>query len=208
MNAEAPQEEARLVRTAAACDDLAFGSLMDAQRQGLRLTVSKYARAREDQEDLESEITVKLLQDEKRVLRDWKPIAPFAAYLCTISIRHCLDWTRRISHLPGREMRALAPSADHDPDDLLFEMLSAPAEEQPDRQLMAGEVQQTVSRGVKQLSERDQLVLRLRFGEGLKGVDVARVLGISSNAANLAVFKALRRLERTLDRDAPDLWQE
>jgi len=56
------------------------------------------------------------------------------------------------------------------------------------------------------LSVRDRLVLKLRFAEGLSGPAIAEALSISHNAANLAVLKALRRLERILTTAAPEMW--
>jgi len=201
-------DEAAVVRKAAACSDSAFEALMGEQQPFLRITIAKYAENREDREDLQAEIIARLLDAGKKPLKAWRPIAPFAAYLCTIAARHCIRWSRRQSALRARELPQLGPpSAGRDPSGVIAELVAAPAACQPDVRVMHGELQRWVVEGLDGLRPRDRLVLKLRFMEGLNGPSIGRALGISDNAAKLAIFKALRRLERVLDETEPAMWE-
>lgn len=186
------RNETRLVELAASCDDEAFCALCDSYRQHLRVLVARYAPTRADREDIYAEIVARLLADRKRALRNWKPIAPFAAYLTTIAIRHCLNWLEQRSRTPS----TLMLSAGADTDDLLEDLIAAGEEHNPEQVLARRECRQQMHEALLELSAGDRLVLALRFEQGMSGPEIGRALGITPGAARQRIFKALRRLGR------------
>jgi len=196
-----PESEAALVKLAARCNDAAFSALVERHRLLLRLTAKRFGETREDQEDLTQEVIARLLDRQKKALQDWRPVAPFAAYLTTIASRRGIRFAQERSRLPGRGPMAL-PEARDPIEDGVIPGAVAPPSDSPHHHLESAERAELVRRAVEQLSDRDRLLIRLRFFEGLDAVSISRVLGLSHGAARKAVFDALRRLERLLDSQA------
>lgn len=93
-----------------------------------------------------------------------------------------------------------------DPDRVLIGMLAAPASDAPQERALSAEVSERLAAACMRLADKDRLVLGLRFGEGLDGQAIAQAIGTTRPLANLAVFRALRRLERALDTEDPAFW--
>lgn len=198
-----PIDEEKLVKRAAGCDDDAFCRLRDRYHQHLRVLVARYAPSPADREDIFSEIIARLLADQKKALRKWKPIAPFGAYLTTIAVRHCLSWLDRRSRTPN--MIALsANTADVDEQELLEELLPGDEQQQPEQLLTRRERRRVMRNCLTQLSDSDRLVLALRFDQGMTGPEIGRSLGITHGAARQRIFKALRRLAAVLEESDHD----
>ncbi len=186
-------EEDRLVERAANCDNDAFCALLDRYRQHLRVLVARYAPTRTDLDDMHAEIVARLLADRKRALRMWKPIAPFAAYLTTISVRHCLNWLERNSRRPQTVLLSAGdPHAGER--EMLQELIEGDDDGRPDRLVVRHERRDAMARALMELSHSDRLVLALRFDQGMTGPEIGRALGITPGAARQRIFKALRRL--------------
>ena len=49
---------------------------------------------------------------------------------------------------------------------------------------------------LEQLAPRDRLIMQMRFGDGLSGEEVARMLGISRNAVDQTVHRVKQRLKQ------------
>ncbi len=186
-------DEDRLVARAASCDDDAFCALRDRYRQHLRVLIARYAPTPADLEDIYSEIIARLLADNKRALRNWEPTAPFAAYLTTIAVRHCLNWLDRNSRHP-RTVVLSAGGGDADEREMLQEMIEGDEDDQPDRIVARRARRDAMHRALMELTDSDRLVLALRFDQGMTGPETGRALGIASGAARQRIFRALRRL--------------
>ena len=186
-------EEQKLVELAASCDDEAFCTLRDRYQQHLRVLVARYTPSSADREDLYAEIIGRLLADRKKVLREWKPIAPFAAYLTTIAVRHCLSWLDRVSRRP-HTVRLSANADDAEEHELLQALISGDESEQPEQMIARRERRDFMHQALMQLSDSDRLVLALRFEQSMSGPEIGRSLGISPGAARQRIFKALQRL--------------
>lgn len=71
--------------------------------------------------------------------------------------------------------------------------------------------QETVRRlvlgaAIAHLGERDQELLALRFGAGMRTREIADLVGAKTNAVDVAIHRALARLRHELERDeAPEL---
>ncbi len=199
-----PTEETMLIETAAACDDQAFCALMERHRRPLRIVVSRYADNREDRADLESDVIACLLEDRKRALRAWRPIAPFAAYLTTIATRRCLRWLRSRQRLESHVGQLPRLPGESDADG--FEHLAAIDAADPASHVQSRQVEDAVQRALNLLPAPDRLVLQLRFEQGMNGPAIARALGIRDGAARKRIFTALRRLAAALREQSPDLF--
>ncbi|MEA3402385.1 MAG: sigma-70 family RNA polymerase sigma factor [Armatimonadota bacterium] len=197
-----PENEVKLVRLAAAGDDDAFCALRDRYARHLRLLIARYAPDPEDRRDLFSEIIARLLHNDKRALRAWEPRAPFAAYLTTIAVRHCIAWLGRRRGLRER-IADLQPSGEEGGG--LEDTVAAGPEAEPDAALERLTTRKAVHDAVMQLSDSDRLVLAMRFADGLTGAAIAKVLGITHGAARQRIYKALRRLADICEKLDDDL---
>jgi RNA polymerase sigma-70 factor (ECF subfamily) len=65
-------------------------------------------------------------------------------------------------------------------------------------QVIAAEEASTLARAIAQLSELQQQVIVLRFVEGLKHAEVARIVGRSRGACRVIQHRALAELNRLL----------
>ncbi|MGC9319128.1 MAG: RNA polymerase sigma factor [Armatimonadota bacterium] len=186
-----PENEADLVRRAAERDDDAFCALRDRYARHLRMLIARYAPNPEDRRDLFSEIIARLLRDDRRALRAWEPRAPFAAYLTTIAVRHCIAWLGRRRGLQERIADLQPADEGGNP---LEDAIPAGPESEPDAKVERLETRRILHHAAMQLSDSDRLVLAMRFADGLSGPAIARVLGITHGAARQRIYKALRRL--------------
>lgn len=155
--------------------------------------MARYAPTPADREDMYAEIIARLLADSKRALRNWTPIAPFASYLSTIAVRHCLNWLDRNSRRPIT-VALSAGDSQVDERQMLQELLEDDEEERPHQVVARRQLREALQAALAELSDSDRLVLALRFDQGMTGPEIGRALGISSGAARQRIFKALRRL--------------
>ncbi|HEX5386520.1 MAG TPA: sigma-70 family RNA polymerase sigma factor [Gemmatimonadales bacterium] len=68
----------------------------------------------------------------------------------------------------------------------------------PEERLLREEAAGRVLDAVASLGERDREIIGLRYGSGLDGAEVARLLGISAESARVRLWRALRRLRDAL----------
>lgn len=189
----------RLIRTAARCNKEATRTLCERFAGAIHHAVSRFAASPEDREDLHSDVIVRLLADEKRALRNWRPRAPFAAYVSSIAANHCIDWLRAEGKLPPAHVDPAA-IGHGSMIDLLQETLPAPAHESPEAALDSAELRRVVEEALAGLNADDRLILLLRYEQEMSGPEIASALGLSHTAARQRLFRALRRLEGAVDR--------
>ena len=126
-------------------------------------------------------------------LRAWRQLgrfderASFGTWLYRIVANCSLDLMR------GRKRRP-AVSDEEDP------VLALPAgDPSPERVAMSGEVRERVAEAMEELSASERTAFVLRHFEGMRIVDVSRVLGCQPGAAKHSVFRAVRKLRRALE---------
>ncbi|MGB3304861.1 MAG: RNA polymerase sigma factor [Thermomicrobiales bacterium] len=109
----------------------------------------------------------------------------FRAWLFTIAHHAVVDFYRRQGSRP--RTRPLDTSEEH---------LTDPAST-PEKLVLQQEDRRTLRRALATLSEDQRQVVELRLA-GLKGAEIAAVVGRSHNAVKMLQFRALRRLRAVL----------
>ena len=193
-----PESQPELVRMAAQCSSEAFDALVQRHRPLLRFVARRCADEPADRDDICQEVVAGLLEREKKALRDWRPIAPFSTYLSVIASRRGQRYMRRRG-LPRDARQMALPAAERE-----FEGVLAPETASalsPHAAAEAREFERLVSGALGRLGPRDQMLLRLRFWEGLAPREIAPMVGLSSGTCRKAIFDALQRMERMLTAD-------
>jgi RNA polymerase sigma-70 factor, ECF subfamily len=177
---EVPEDQALLLR-ARGNDRQALAELYDLY--ALRIYGYLYRKVSSAQvaEDLTGDVFVKVLEA-VRSNRPWR--TSFRAWLYRIAHNVLVDWYRshasddRVSiEADSREVEALGP-----------EYLSATIRSYTD-----------LKRALASLTESQQMVLELRFGEGLKAREVAEAIGRSLGAVEALQHRALEALREYLE---------
>ena len=70
---------------------------------------------------------------------------------------------------------------------------------QPDRMLFSSQVQERVTEAMNELSGQERTAFVLRHFEGLSIEEISASLGVGSNAAKHAIFRAVQKLRRALE---------
>jgi RNA polymerase sigma-70 factor (ECF subfamily) len=130
-------------------------------------------------DDLASDVFMRLLD----ALRRGRPPASIRGWLFGVAAHVLADHYRRRERRPQVELSEDLPAGDHDLEDGL------------NRKLMTVSVQTALRR----LTEEQQAVLALRFGDGWSVADTAAVLKKSETAVKQLQFRALAALRRALD---------
>lgn len=143
----------------------------DVVNQNSRAIIQYFARRapRQDSEDLASEVFLTAWRRRDDIPRD--AVLP---WLYTTAGYTLANYRRKHKASPTDELSLLASSA------------PGPEQTAADRD--------ELRRALEELSERDRQVLYLAAWEGLKGEELAQVLGISRSGADAALSRARKRL--------------
>ena len=126
-------------------------------------------------------------------LRAWRQLgrfdkrASFGTWLYRIATNCSLDAMR------SRERRSAVSEVE---DPVLAPPSGGPT---PERVAMSGEVRERVAEAMDGLSASERTAFVLRHFEGMRIVDVSRVLGCQPGAAKHSVFRAVQKLRRALE---------
>ncbi len=111
---------------------------------------------------------------------------PFYPWLATIAVRLAQTWLRRHARVTTREGTALDPELD-------------PAETtDPLGELITDETGRRLWRSVAALPSGERTAAVLYYRQEMKVSDIARALGVTSGTVKTLLFRARRRLRRTL----------
>jgi RNA polymerase sigma factor (sigma-70 family) len=141
--------------------------------------------------DAYARVLERLRDDDFRRLRAYVPDgrSRFTTWLVAVTRRLCLDWHRetfgrprleaspqaREAHERRRRLASLA--ADVGVDELTETVdVGTPAADGPDERLLAHELHAGLDSALATLSPSDQVLLRLRFDDGLSAQQIARTL--------------------------------
>jgi RNA polymerase sigma-70 factor (ECF subfamily) len=133
-------------------------------------------------EDLTSEVFVKLLQvlGTQRAPRD-----NLQGWLYRVAHNQAMDWFRHQGRNSTEPLEEQIPAQNGSPSVLLEEH----------------QARQHLRSALRQLTQDQQQVILLRFGEGLRITEVGRLMGKSEGAVKILQHRAVKRLRRLLDEE-------
>lgn len=156
---------------------------------------------REEIDDLTHNVIVSLFDRDCRKLKmyEGRNQASFATFVRVCATRLTLD------HLRYRQRRPQMVAGEQGGEDARDLLADAPDPSLgPEEQASLGEDVATLRRLVAELPAREQLLVRLHFVEGLQIPDVARVMGISENAAHVLKSRLRSKLRGQMRAEAGD----
>lgn len=162
----------------AAYDPEAFGELFD--RYALKIYRYTYSRVRhhESAEDITSQV----FHDAFENISQYRPVAPFSAWLFTIARRRIADFFRK-----SNPVTALTEELPQDRPEIL-DQLGA----QEEHQRLAGQLEA--------LDEDERELLRLRFAAEMPYKDIAALVNKKSGAVKIAIYRILDRLKANMEK--------
>jgi RNA polymerase sigma-70 factor (ECF subfamily) len=117
---------------------------------------------------------------------------PFYPWLATIAVRRAQNWLRQHSRTAARERASLDSRSEHAP---------GPLEE-----LIADESERRLWRIVEAIPSGERTVVMLYYRQEMAVGDIAHALGVTSGTVKTLLFRARRRLRRTiLDANKPNV---
>ena len=196
MNAVNPQadsieEDARVI--AQACNDpSAFAPLYERYYDRIYLFLLRRTGNPDVAEDLTSETFIKAMRG---LFRYQFRKTPFLAWLYRIAhntfVSHCRKETVR-SLFRVEKQRAGVSGADT--------VQPNPSEETEKKML-----KETIVQLLQRLKQKDQLLVTLRYFEEMSVREIAQIAGLSEPAASTRLHRALIRLRKIFETEAPDV---
>src|SRR5579864_6562707 len=182
------EHQKALVRRAQAGDVHAYEELVRIHQRRVLAVVAGILRGSEDVEDVAQQALAKAYFS----IRRFDQRSAFGTWLHKIAVNECWDYLRK------KKVRRLVYEADLS-EDQLRKMESAPdhgysgglPREDASRRL---EHQQLVERMLRQLEEKDQLMLVMKEVEGFSVEEIGEVLGLNVNTVKVRLFRARGRL--------------
>lgn len=185
------EEDARII--AQACSDpSAFAPLYERYYDRIYLFLLRRTGNTAIAEDLTSETFIKAMRG---LFRYQFRRTPFLAWLYRIAhntfVSHCRKETvRNLFKIEKRKDGTAAEAT----------ALPCPSEETEKRLL-----KETIIRLIKNLKQKDQLLVTLRYFEGMNVREIAQIAGLSEPAARTRLHRALVRLKKLFETEAPEV---
>ena len=161
----------------AAHDPDAFGELFD--RYSLR--IYRYTYSRVHHHESAEDITSQTFHDALKSIDQYKPIAPFGAWLFTIARRRIADFFKK-----SRPTEELSEEVSQDSQGILTGVIQKEGLGQLAEQLQT-------------LSDEDRELLRLRFAAEMRYKDIAILVNKSPGAVKIAIYRLLNRLKENME---------
>ncbi len=173
-----------------------FSNLVYASIQGVAKAKAT-ALSEQDRQDLHSTVFVHLFEHRCRKLRQYKGKngCTLASWIRMITVRTVLDHLRRGKDALARPERVVG-----------LDMICEPIQPGPGAlsQVMAEEQRRIIMEGLKTLSARDQLMIRLHCLEGRPLSQVAQVLHLSDANVHSVKHRAIERLKKAIHTELDD----
>jgi RNA polymerase sigma-70 factor, ECF subfamily len=165
-------------------DGDAYRALVDRHSRSVFRLAFRMTGNEQDAEDVVQETFLRAYKQ----LHRYESRSSFGTWLYRIAANYSLDLVRSRKRHPETAMEeSTAP----------FTAVSGEAG--PDRLLMGGEVQRTVSATLEQLSQQERTAFILRHFEGQSIDEIGSALGLSGNATKHSIFRAVQKLRRALE---------
>ena len=145
--------------------------------------ILNYVRLRVDGEDLAQDLTAEVFERAVSRQHTLRRREAFAAWLFRIARNTVAGYYRKRRPTVSLEQTAELPAPDPSPAETVMRR------EELARLLMA----------LKALSEREQEIIRLKFGGGLGNKEIAEVLRLRAGHVAVILYRALRKLRAKLD---------
>jgi RNA polymerase sigma-70 factor, ECF subfamily len=143
-------------------------------------------------DDLTHEVFLALFRDDGRKLRTFagRYGCSFAGWLKVVAVRLTIDRLRRDARVVALD--------DETPRMLELQRSLRSDEPSPEEALQGAEIAERLARAMEQLGPKDRLLAELHLVRGRALDDVARLLGVTMNAAYVRKSRILDRLRRML----------
>jgi len=175
-----------LVRALQTGDEGALNELIRKYQEPLFRFIWRYTGNEQTARDLLQETFVRLYFE----IRRFKPHAKFSTWLYTIAMNLCRDYARSKQHRQSRATESL------DADDAHRQMPAA--ERDPAAHAESQETLTALESAIQELPHDLRAALLLFAVEGHSQLECAEMLGISAKAVETRVYRARKRLEKTL----------
>ena len=182
------EPDAELVRRARAGEQRAFSLLMGRHKHWVYRFVRRYVGDADEAYDVTQDAFVAAMSN----LHRYDASRPFDAWLRRIALNKCRDRARRESVRRAFGLSRRGPEE--------TEAVADPAAG-ADRTLAAGSALKALDQAIAALPASLKAPLVLTALEGLSQKEAASVLGLSTKAVEVRVYRAKRQLAETLDRE-------
>lgn len=176
-------DDAAVAEQAAKGDEQAFRVLVDRHSRGVFQVAFRLTGRREDAEDVVQETFVKAY----RQLPRFEARSSVATWLYRIGFNCAVDLVRR----RGRRETAVEP-------DRLDERAGAHAAPGADDLVFAGQIGARIEAALTGLSTQERAAFVMRHVHDCSIDDISEALGLKTNAAKHAVFRAVRKMRVAL----------
>ncbi len=188
MTGAETEPDAELVRRARGGDQRAFSLLMGRHKHWLYRFIRRYVGDADEAYDVTQDAFVAAMSN----LHRYDPERPFETWLRRIALNKCRDKARRESVRRAFGLSRRGPEE--------TEQVADPAAG-ADQALAAGSALEALDQAIAALPASLKEPLVLTTLEGLSQKEAAAVLGLSTKAVEVRVYRAKRQLAEMLDRE-------
>ncbi len=174
-----------LVGQAANGEPDAFARLVERYQGRILGTASRFARNRQELEDLSQDIFLKAWKG----LPTFRGKAPFEHWLMRLAIRVCYDFLRKNRRFREHEISRELVDGKHE---------RLPGEAEENAELEAGEAREVLHHAMARLKPKDQLILTLKELEDRSVREIAELTGWSISNVKVRAMRARNRLKDVL----------
>jgi RNA polymerase sigma-70 factor (ECF subfamily) len=174
-----------LARRALAGDVGAYGELVRRHQGRVFAICLRMMGNRQDAEDMSQEVFIRAFEKLDR----YDPERPFGPWVRKVAVNICLNALR------GRGRKEVAYQEGWDWD-------QESARGNPEREQRRQEERLQVQRALMALPAEMRAVIELRHFQGMRYAEMAETLGISLDLVKVRLYRARRRLAKTLTREA------
>ncbi len=169
-------------------DQRAFRVLVERHSHSIFRLAFRMTGNEQDAEDLVQETFLRAYKQ----LHRFDGRAAFGTWLYRIASNCSLDLIR------ARKGRGAPQSSRHEDSPSWLDRIATP-DPSPERLTRSSQIANLLEAALKQLSETERAAFVLRHYEGCDIEEIARALGVQSNAAKHSVFRAVQKLRRVLE---------